>query len=58
LEIAQTRFGQETAIATGEQKRKKSTHVLRWGGKQQKLGLHGENSPSSEDFYHLQLPQM
>jgi hypothetical protein len=41
-----------------EQKRKKSTHILQRGGKQQKLGLHRENSPSSADFYHLQLPQM
>ena len=41
-----------------DRKREKSTHILRWGGTQPKLGLLRKNSPSSADFYHLQLPQM
>jgi hypothetical protein len=45
-------------LSGGDQKMKTSTHILRRDGTQPKLGLHRKNSPSSADFYHLQLPQM
>ena len=39
-------------------KGKKTPSSYGEGGTQSKLGLHGENLPSSADFYHLQLPQI